>query len=541
MMRYGPQLIGLIVVSLLSANNATSAASSFPLVFETIAIEGDTVFHQGQAYSLRPFIPSVNNQGQVGFSADLQSANGSVAFEALFIHDGVLLPPAVITGTPVPGASPGEFIVDLYTLGVMNNRGEFAVLGKSNIPGGFLGEDLMLSTRGGTLNLIANESQLPPGFEPGIEYRSLGLPYINDNGDVMFFARLRGNEIGRDDKQYNLFAQQNGVVQLVAQGGTKPPGVSGDVVFNFGLDNYNVQISGFNNLGHTLFVSRLTGPGVQAGNVGHYGIFMDLAGNLTKVAIAGETITHKGKSYQFGGFGATAFNNNDQVVFISGLVPGGRNSTSIITGQAGALRVAALQGAPFSPAGPGVTFHSFDLPQINDRGELLFRAILSGTSDGERNSVLLKEHNGQLEVIARAGEQAPDVIAGRKFYAFKTLHMNARGQVAFTAVLEDRGQFSSKYYDALFATTPDDELVLVVQVGQLFDINDDPLIEDLRTVRYIGTPDAKGSFSDTGEFAFYLGFEGEPSGIFTVQIPEPTSGLSLLVAAGMCFRRRRAS
>lgn len=122
--------------------------------------------------------------------------------------------------------------------------------------------------------------------------------------------------------------------------------------------------------------------------------------------------------------------------------------------------------------------------------------------------------------------------------------LNGAGQTAFTATLtgadvdntNDRG---------LWATDLDGLVTLVIREGDLFDVDDDPINEDYRTVasiiNYVGIGNEGGrasSFNDAGQLAFSATFTDGSSGVFVATIPEPTS-LALLSLTGLAMRRRR--
>src|SRR5690606_32689513 len=92
-------------------------------------------------------------------------------------------------------------------------------------------------------------------------------------------------------------------------------------------------------------------------------------------------------------------------------------------------------------------------------------------------------------------------------------------------------------------------LHLVAREGNLFDVNSDPTIEDLRTIRSTelewysgGGEDGFGSsFNNSGELAFALEFTDFTAGAFIVStaIPEPTTIVLIgSVCAGLVIMRR---
>jgi hypothetical protein len=86
-------------------------------------------------------------------------------------------------------------------------------------------------------------------------------------------------------------------------------------------------------------------------------------------------------------------------------------------------------------------------------------------------------------------------------------------------------------------------------LGDIIDVNDDPLIEDWRTVSGMDLVTGSGgddglasSFNRWGELVYSLKFTDGSSGIFVATVPEPATVGGLGVGlAGLFQRRLRAS
>ena len=79
----------------------------------------------------------------------------------------------------------------------------------------------------------------------------------------------------------------------------------------------------------------------------------------------------------------------------------------------------------------------------------------------------------------------------------------------------------------------------------MFDVNNDPLINDLRTIDRVsltvgsGGEDGQGtSFNNAGQLAFWLSFTDGSEGIFVATIPEPASLVVLIVGTGLVLGKR---
>ena len=150
-------------------------------------------------------------------------------------------------------------------------------------------------------------------------------------------------------------------------------------------------------------------------------------------------------------------------------------------------------------------------------------------------------------MVTRAGDAAPGTEPGVNFNVFDNPVINDAGQVAFTASLTDADGRPS-LNRGLFATDLSGDLQLIARVGDLFDVDDDPLTEDLRainSIRFIDNDRRQDAFNDNGELAFLLMFSATNSpggsGIFVAStvVPEPSTAglLMLLLANSICTRK----
>ncbi|MEZ6193462.1 MAG: PEP-CTERM sorting domain-containing protein [Phycisphaerales bacterium] len=120
---------------------------------------------------------------------------------------------------------------------------------------------------------------------------------------------------------------------------------------------------------------------------------------------------------------------------------------------------------------------------------------------------------------------------------------NNAGQIAFWGRITGPDVITANE-DGIWATDRDGKLNLL-RKGDLFDVNDDPLIQDLRTIQSLvltvdtGNENGRATpFNDAGELAFILNFTDGTSGIFVATIPEPTTLGFLGVGAGLVAGRR---
>ena len=189
----------------------------------------------------------------------------------------------------------------------------------------------------------------------------------------------------------------------------------------------------------------------------------------------------------------------------------------------GELQQVAIEGAQVPGAEPGVVF-GFNLSYrnevlLNDAGQTAFVSYLTD-ANLEFQTAIFRERSGDLELVARTGDQVPRAEDGLLFYNLNfDLEFNAAGQVAFLALLTTDQVIQS--HRAIFATDLDGQLIEVVRSGDLIDVNDDPMVEDLREVRFLRFSEDNSSiggmrfsnggrsssgFNDSGQLAFIAEF-----------------------------------
>ena len=176
------------------------------------------------------------------------------------------------------------------------------------------------------------------------------------------------------------------------------------------------------------------------------GIFLQRAGRLVRIAREGDRVPSVGRLSGFGKHPTPALNDAGAVVFAAS-VAGGRAVEGIFVAAAGRLRAVATSGAP-APGLPSAVVAGLDAPVINARGDVVFlatlrrgreslEAILASPGGGALppGNGTVRPAGGPLRKIVAQGDPAP---AGGTFAAFGPPTVNARGDVAFAAVVEGK-------------------------------------------------------------------------------------------------------
>jgi hypothetical protein len=193
----------------------------------------------------------------------------------------------------------------------------------------------------------------------------------------------------------------------------------------------------------------------------------------------------------------------------------------------------------------------FSPPVMNTHGKVVFTAALTGPSVNSLNDFgIWSEGGGGLELIAREGQQAPGVPTGVVFGAiqgFNAPALNGRGQVIFKAGLSGPGITGANDF-GLWAQDVHGQLHLVVREGDTLDVSDDPLNPDLRTVIGFSFENRSGNedgvrsgFNEFGQVAFLASFTNGTQGLFVsdlVAVPEPGVGVIIAVFAASLVLQR---
>lgn len=231
------------------------------------------------------------------------------------------------------------------------------------------------------------------------------------------------------------------------------------------------------------------------------------------------------------------------------------SGTSIHQCQIGESSITSCRSvAKTADAAPGIAGHEFGFFsnfQQNASGDVAFFATVSPSSglpqefgvESQSESPLgaeaidgiwFEDSGGTLQLAGYHGQQAPGLDPGVSMVGLEFPAYNDLNQVAFKSSLVGPGINFATNDKALWATDLSGKLQLVVQTGDLFDVDDDPLVEDLRTVNVIGalassagTGGESTSFSDDGRLALMLNFSDFTSGVFLFDLAATDTSVDL--------------
>ena len=215
---------------------------------------------------------------------------------------------------------------------------------------------------------------------------------------------------------------ETSALRVVARTGDAAPG--GGTFDRFGQEALPV-IAPVNARGDVAFFATLSRGAADEG------IFLQRGGRVVTVARDGDRVPGVGRLSGFGKHPTPALSDSGTVAFAAA-VTGGRAVEGIFAWSAGRLRAVATTGSP-APGMPSSVLAGLDVPAINARGDVVF---LAGIRRGRESlDAILVSTGGTLRKVVAQGDPAP---AGGAFAAFGPPAINARGAVAFAAVVEGK-------------------------------------------------------------------------------------------------------
>jgi hypothetical protein len=464
-----------------------------------------------------------------------------------------------LTGDAAAGTAEGV-VFDSFIPPMLNNLGQVTLLSRLAGEGVDSSNDQGLWRVGpGGFELVGRSGSPAPGMEPGVLFATFGRPVLNDTGQMTLAAHLTGSGVGPDN-DFAIWQGMPGSWNLLARTGSPAPGTPDGVVFS------SFTSGVMNEAGHVAAVANLTGAGVDASNnrglwrlgadtpaliarsgspapgtgtgvnfswiqpnsmlndAGQVAFRANVTGDgvsssndeaiwhggpdsLSLVARKGSTAP--GTASTFSLLSTPRLNNEGEVVFRALLTGGG---IGIWAGKAEAVGLVARNGDPAPGAAPDDVFTGFWDPMLNDAGQVLFRAA---TSPNQINQGIWRAGSSGLTPIAVLGSQAPGAPSGVVFANFGnwTPVQNNAGQVAFPVYLAGDGVSSSNYL-GLWVSDGQDSL-MVARTG---DPLEGRIVSGLNIVSGLdssgGSDGRPRALNDLGQLAYHATFTDGGSGIF---------------------------
>jgi uncharacterized cupin superfamily protein len=534
-------LSGAIVLCV--PNIAVSAVA-----LRTVALSGQPAPGAPAGTNFRHFNdpPVINSLGHTGFKGALTDGSMANLGNGIWFESNGTIQLVAGVGVQGPNAPTG---VDPPAL---NAAGQSAFYGVRGDGSGNVNSGAWIE-QSGNLELIALAGHPAPGTSSGVTFRALinGLVLLNAAGHTAFKSSLAGDGIDQTN-DIGLWSTSFGSLALVARDGDQAPGASPGVLFSF------LSEPTLNDAGTVAFSAATNGTGPQVS----LGIWSGTPGNLQLVVHNVADVPGMSSGVRFSGFNEPAINVSGQIAFSAGLTGNGvdnTNNRSIWVNGSNGLELVVRSGSQAPGAANGVMFAGFVPPVINAAGQTAFQASLTGSGVDDTNSAGMWFGTvGQVELVARAGSQAPGTPSAATFDDFGTPTLNAAGQLAFFANLfhpsPPRGQpptpgpggVDATNDVGIWATDLNGALQLIVREGDLLEVapNDFRTVSSLDFADNTGNGDGRHSgFNDLGQITFAAFFADGSSGVFVsnlVAVPEPGAAVMLAVLAIGILRGRDA-
>ncbi len=520
------------LVAMTVAAATVETPSKAQITFRTVALTGQ---HAPDTPAGTPFnglfAPRLDQTGRAAFHGTLSLFSSGVTLDNSFgiwiARPGVGLSLAVRSGTVPPGMPTGVGYA-LFGLGTdfrLSSDGQFAYHA-------FLSGDGITSANSqiwwiqdssGAFRILSRGGDPAPGLPPGVTHLnnsllSLSLPA---QGFASLQSQVSGAGVTFDNDDVIWRDSGAGLQPILREGQSISNILLGETVFGLGV--------GYSNDAGVLAttVSLSSNP-----NAPRQAILSDRSGSLQAVVQSDtpapgfpastniRTLLLRGQDSA----GLVLFQGVAQAPPPSGVGP-----TVLWKEVPGGFRIVARsdQQAPGLPAGEpiGDFLTTSSRPGFGPGGYVVFAARTGGFP------TIYTEGPAGLRLVARRNARPPGTPEGVEFQSFDAnlpvtpdvfFTVNARGQIAFSATLRGVGVTESNN-TALFASDEEGALRLVVREGDLFDVNDDPNVTQLRTIAEIFwiTERLKGqsSFSDAGQLAFALRFADGTYGVFVAAVP----------------------
>jgi len=511
--------------------------------YQTVAISGQTAEGTPGGAEYASFDKIViNERGQVAFRARLAGSSVIPGQNNAGIWRSDVSGNQIVAraGDPAPGTEAGTTYlfaggVDQHSL-TLSRSGS---VGFFNLVFGPAVYDLLYGNgsgiwtgQPGSVALAARGGNQAPDAPIGTLYRGFysypsGFSSLraNTNGELAYWGTLMGEGVNNDNS-IAIFAGGPLSQRMVVRQGDHAPGTSdgrfGDLSFSRPTINAGGQVA---------FRASF-----QDSSGGGEGVWMNAGSVTTLVARTGDKAPGLPSGTRFDrGFSYPVCDDNGRVGFTALLAGGdviGSTSESLWNGVDGSLSMIARGGQQAAGTPSNTTFVRFDDIQLSNAGHTAFKALLTGDGVNIGNNVGIWRGRGDsLMLVARSGDLVPggsDVfwLSSSTPYA-----MNNVGDIAMLAGSH------------ILVSMHDAGLTTLLSVGDLFDVNSDPLVSDYRTIASLsisnGDNGMKSCWNDAGQLVFMASFADGSSGVFIASVPSPSAMMLFSCGLLAASRRRR--
>ncbi len=427
----------------------------------------------------------------------------------------------------------------------------------------------------GTLHLVARQGSNAPGTTTSVKVTTtigrasitttqqvtatfaanFSDPVYNNEGQVAFTGTLNASTAVAAGTGTGIWSDASGTLSLVARIGEAAPGVSGDFTGFTSValpDQGGVLLLGTAGTGRNaitglwegttasnLLLLAYTGEVVDGTTVTGLSTLpagevqtrsftqssanmacavtfsngttavLKLVGDDWTFATQSATVAPGANNVKFSSFSTPVINANNHTAYAATLA----NSTTGIwaDGVNGTPGLLAVAGG----AAPGTssTFASFSDPVDNSSDVVAFRASLATRVMGIWSGTA-----GNLQLVALAGNQAPDCAPGVTYSAFTALGLPDQGGTVFTATLAGTGVTSANN-SAIFAGDSQGNINLIMRTGDSYNGKIVSSLSCLPTETAVVSGQTRSFAQDVGDLSFGVSFTDGTTALVKVVFP----------------------
>lgn len=309
-----------------------------------------------------------------------------------------------LSGDSAPGTEQGVTFNSGYVgVPAINNHGEVAFYAK--IDGGGIGSDRGIwSEAGGSgLRLIARQGQGSPDVDDGSYFTSFRSPLISDSGATAFWAQLTTPGVSRQNNNGVWRDEHGSGLSLLARVGMPAPGIDHEY--------FSLADVALNENGDVAFAGHTAAPDIFAvwrADGGENPALLARRGEQNVTAI-----------YEWD----VVINDAGSVVFTGGYAQSGQAAQATFRVDTdGVLDVVAIQGQPIG--GTQIAFNTVYNAVINNVG---VSAVSANMPTGK--GIWVSTSTSDLAEVAATGDSAPG--SSGNFSDVLLPVINGRGDVAF--------------------------------------------------------------------------------------------------------------
>jgi|GEM_PF-5108853 len=492
-------------------------SSASPLQAEvrlrTVVVTGDPALGTEAGTVFQGFYPIyVNRLGRVAFGGSLTGPDvDTTNRNGVWAERGATMELVARSGSPAPGPVPGS-VYHSFDGFRFDSQGNVLFHATFSQPAGIPWPRSIWLDRDGVTSLVAKTGD-PCVSVPGYVYDNYLTPMLLRDGVGYFQADTDTDPVGGGAGVWRV---EDGVPSLVGHSGDPFPGAPAGGGLN------GIQDLSLTDLDIVTYFGSIYAPSETPEYQG--AIWSDRDGALALLYHQTDTPPGFDPGVTLNLMSRPAVNREGRMVFPSYLAGPGINQGNwgtLWTDVGGELRLVARQGERLLCPEGGYEICNIFSATINDSGVVFLRADAStNCGSAPRISGVWVDRFGSLECLLMPGTSAPGETPGVNFVGAVSIVVNNRDQIILEGAVEGPG-IDATSNRGVWVIQPDGVIERVFRKGTLFDVNDDPMVEDLRTIEsyYLltssNTSEGRSTcVNDRGEIAFGLRFTDATQGVF---------------------------